>query len=158
MSNPILMAVTRGALIESVHRGAIAVAAPDGRILASLGDVAALTYPRSAIKMMQALPLVTSGAADAFGVSEAELALACASHGGEPFHIAAVEGWLSRIGASERDLLCGPHPPSHEPSARTLYAAGGHPRRIHNNCSGKHTGFLTLARHLKVSDYKPNIA
>lgn len=150
MSNPILVEVTRGALVESVHRGAIAIAAPDGEILASLGDAGAVTFPRSAIKMMQALPLVASGAADAMGLSEAELALACASHGAEPFHVAAVEAWLARIGASESDLLCGPHPPSHEPSARALFAAGGVPRRVHNNCSGKHTGFLTLALHLKV--------
>ena len=92
--NPILVEVTRGSLVESCHRGSAAIADADGRVLLSLGDVEGPVYPRSAVKAMQALPLIESGAAAAFGLGEAELAIACASHSGEEAHIAAVRSLL----------------------------------------------------------------
>jgi L-asparaginase II len=150
MPNPVLVEVTRGALVESVHRGSVAVVDADGAVRFALGDVVTPVYTRSALKPIQALPLVESGAADAFGVSEEELALACASHSGEPMHTERVAAWLARIGCNEADLACGAHPPRHEPTSEDMLRRGEKPTRIHNNCSGKHTGFLTLARHLKA--------
>ncbi|HXQ09986.1 MAG TPA: asparaginase [Caulobacteraceae bacterium] len=138
--NPILVEFTRGELVESRHRGAIAIADASGRLAWSCGDVERPIYPRSAVKMLQALTLVESGAADAYGLSDEELALACASHSGEPFHVAAVRGWLARIALDETALACGaPAGPDGRPLTRA-----------HHNCSGKHTGFLTDARRLGV--------
>jgi L-asparaginase II len=155
MPNPVLVEVTRGPLTESIHRGAVAVADARGQIRLSLGDTQSQVYPRSAFKMMQALPLVESGAADAFKVSPRELSMACASHSGEPFHVRTAGKWLTRIGCAECDLACGPHLPFGEPAAHAMLRARKAPTRLHNNCSGKHTGFLTLARHLgaPVEDY-----
>jgi L-asparaginase II len=149
--NPILVEVTRGMRVESAHRGAIAVCDADGRVYGGWGDIEAAVYPRSAFKSLQALALVETGAADAFNVSSEELALACASHSGEPMHVERVDRWLTRIDCKEGDLACGPHLPIHEPSAHAMIREGQKPCRMHNNCSGKHTGFLTLARHLGVS-------
>src|SRR5580698_2811747 len=117
----------------------------------ALGDVQAPVYPRSSLKPVQALPLVESGAADAFGLSDAELALACASHSGEPMHTTRVSAWLERIGCTEQDLACGAHPVRYEPVWEEMVKRGEHPTRIHNNCSGKHTGFLTVAKHWKIA-------
>lgn len=146
--DPVLVELTRGALVESVHRGAIAVCDARGRVKLSLGDVHRPVYPRSACKMMQALPLVESGAADAFAVSPKELSLACASHSGEKFHVAAAGGWLKRMGLKAGDLACGPHLPFNEKAAQALIRAGQKPTRLHNNCSGKHSGFLCCALHM----------
>lgn len=148
MPNPILVEVSRGELVESTHRAAIAVCDADGRIVADWGDVERPVFPRSAIKMIQALPLVESGAADAFGLSGEHLALACASHSGEAMHTGRVGAWLGLIGVSDNDLRCGPHFPYGEPARDAMIRAGETPLHIHNNCSGKHTGFLTLARQL----------
>lgn len=145
---PVMVEVTRGGMVESRHRGIAAVAATDGRLVEAWGEVATPVYARSAWKPIQALALVESGAADALGVSPAELALACGSHGGEPAHVAAVGAWLARIGCSEADLACGGHLPGHVPAAEALLRAGGAVRPVHDNCSGKHAGFLTVARHL----------
>jgi L-asparaginase II len=145
---PIEIVATRGALAESRHRVACAVVDAAGRSIAAWGDVTAPVYPRSAIKAIQALPLLESGAADAFRLSETELALACASHGGEPAHVAGVLVWLARIGLREADLACGNQWPYHEPSMLALAARGGQPTPAHNNCSGKHAGMLSTARHL----------
>ncbi len=147
-ANPQLVEVTRGDSVESRHRGAFAVVDTEGRVLLSAGDVESAVFPRSAIKPLQALPLVESGAAEAFALSDAEIALACGSHGGEPIHVRTVEAWLRRIGRGEADLTCGGHLPTDDRAARELLATGGTPRRVHDNCSGKHTGFLTVARHL----------
>ncbi len=146
--NPVLVEVTRGDLVESRHRGAYAVCDTSGRVLLSAGDVERTIYPRSAIKPLQALALVETGAAEAHAVSDAELALACASHDGEPLHVEAALHWLQRLGLSAEDLECGAHWPYHEPSLRALAAHGGTPTAAHNNCSGKHAGFLTVARQL----------
>jgi len=121
-----------------------------GALVWSVGDVDSPVFARSALKMLQALPLVETGAADAFGVTDAELALACASHSGEAVHVETAASWLERIGCDETCLACGPHPPINEAANRALILAGRSPSRLHNNCSGKHTGFLTVARRLGV--------
>ncbi|HIC81246.1 MAG TPA: asparaginase, partial [Kiloniellaceae bacterium] len=150
-ANPLLVEVTRGAMVESRHRAALAVVDSGGKVVLSAGDVGRPVYARSAIKSLQALALVESGAADAFEVSDAELAMACASHSGEPRHVETAEAWLARIGCSVGDLECGPQLPVHEPSMIALLADGRLPTPAHNNCSGKHSGFLTLARHMDVA-------
>ena len=114
MPNPILVEVTRGALVESIHRGAIAIADADGTIRFALGDIETPVYTRSSLKPIQALPLLESGAADAFELSDEEVALACASHSGEPMHTSRVAAWLERIGCKESDLACGPQAPRAE--------------------------------------------
>lgn len=151
MANPVLAEVTRGDLVESVHRGSIAIADAEGRIVFALGDLETPVYPRSSLKPVQALPLLESGAADAFDVSDEEVALACASHSGEPMHTTRVAAWLKRIGCSESDLACGAHPSRYEPVAEDMIRCGEKPTRVHNNCSGKHTGFLTVARHWNIA-------
>jgi len=151
MTNPVLVELTRGDLVESVHRGSVAVADADGRIVFALGDLDVPVYPRSSLKPIQALPLIESGAADAFGLGDEEIALACASHSGEPMHTTRVAAWLTRIGCVESDLACGAHPSRYEPVAEAMIRAGEKPTRIFNNCSGKHTGFLTVARHWDIA-------
>ncbi|MBL6853155.1 MAG: asparaginase [Alphaproteobacteria bacterium] len=151
MANPILVEVTRGDLVESIHCGAIAIADASGALKLALGDVTAPVYSRSSLKPMQAIPLVESGAADAFGLGDEEIALACASHSGEPMHTERVEAWLARIGLTQSDLACGAHPSRYEPVVEAMIRARLKPTRIFNNCSGKHTGFLTVARHWDVA-------
>jgi len=151
MANPVLVEVTRGDLVESVHRGSVAIADAKGNIRFALGDLHTPVYPRSSLKPIQALPLLESGAADAFGLGEEEIALACASHSGEPMHTTRVAAWLSRIGCLESDLACGAHPSRYEPVAEDMIRRGERPTRIHNNCSGKHSGFLTVARHWDIA-------
>jgi L-asparaginase II len=145
MSNPVLVEVWRGALVESRHRGALAVVDADGRTVLALGDVGSPVYPRSAVKALQALVLVESGAAERFGLGDEELALACASHGGELGHVATAVRMLSAAGLDAAALQCGAHWPSHAASARELARAGREPDRLHNNCSGKHAGFVCAA-------------
>lgn len=146
--NPVLVEVTRGSMVESRHRGAVAVVDETGSVNAQWGDIEAAVYPRSAIKPLQAIGLIESGAADAYGLSESEIALACASHGGEPRHVDTVIAWLERVGLSVHDLECGAHWPSNGDAAHALAFEGHAPGPEHNNCSGKHAGFLTLAKHL----------
>lgn len=148
MTNPVLVEVTRGPLVESVHRGAVAVSDSRGRLRLAVGDVERPVFPRSALKPVQAVPLIESGAADASALSAEEVALACASHSGEPQHTTPIAAWQSRIGCSVGDLACGPHRPIHEPTATAMIAKGERWTPLHNNCSGKHTGFMTLARGL----------
>src|SRR5262249_44085074 len=147
-ANPIVVEVTRGSMVESRHRAAVAIVDSDGKVVQAWGDVDRPVYGRSAIKPLQALPLIETGAADRYAVSVAETALACASHSGEPRHVQLVSAWLARIGCSVADLECGSHLPHHEASVEALMRAGRQPDATHNNCSGKHTGFLTTARHL----------
>ncbi len=153
MTNPVLVELTRGDIVESVHRGSVAVADSQRRIVFALGDLDTPVYPRSSLKPIQALPLIESGAADAFGLGDEEIALACASHSGEPMHTTRVAAWLKRIGCLESDLACGAHPSRYEPVAEAMIRAGEKPTRIHNNCSGKHTGFLTVARHWDIATH-----
>ena len=147
---PVAVEVWRGERVESRHRVRACVADPNGHVLLALGDVDEPVYPRSAVKPFQALALVESGAADAFGIGTEELALACASHGGEPVHVARVGAWLGRLGLDETALACGPHAPLHQPSATAMLRAGTIPSRIHNNCSGKHAGMLAAALQLSA--------
>lgn len=151
MANPVLVEVTRGGRVESAHRGAVAICDAQGNLLFALGDVATPVYPRSSLKPIQALPLLESGAADAFGLGAEEIALACASHSGEPMHTSRVAGWLKRLGLTEHDLACGPQPPRFEPLWEAMIRRGERPTRLHDNCSGKHAGFLTVARHWNIA-------
>lgn len=146
MSNPVLVNTLRGDVVENRHRGAVAVCDARGRLVHAWGDVEALVYPRSSIKALQALPLLESGAADHFALSNAELALACSSHNAESMHTDAVAALLRRIGLDESDLECGAHLPLHEPTAHRMLGEHRQPGRIHNNCSGKHGGMLTTAQ------------
>ncbi len=145
--NPVLVEVLRGDLVESRHRGSLVICDRHGQVVLAAGDYQRRVYGRSAIKCLQALPLIESGAADHFALGNRELALACASHGGEPAHVECVTRWLSRIGCSPQDLECGSQPPMHPASAEALTAIGEAPGPLHNNCSGKHAGFLSIARH-----------
>src|SRR3989440_7449445 len=127
MRNPVLVELVRGALVESRHSGAVAVVDADGASVLALGEVAQPIYPRSAVKPLQALPLVESGAADRFGFGEEELALACASHMGEPAHVAGGERMLARAGLDESALACGAHPPAPAASPPALARSGRQP-------------------------------
>ena len=147
MTNPILVELTRGRLVESVHTGALAIARPGGEIVVALGDIQRLVFPRSAVKALQAIPLIESGAADRFGFGPAEIALACSSHSGTKRHAAVAAAMLQRAGLTPDALGCGAHDPSHEISARQLFAAGEKPTQLHNNCSGKHAGMLATSVH-----------
>ena len=155
MQEPVIMAeLWRGALLESTHRGHAVVMHRDGDVIDSWGDPAKVIFPRSSCKMIQALPLVESGAAAAAGLGPAQLALACASHQGAPMHTDRISAWLHGLGRSEADLRCGPQPPSAAADRDAMRAAGGAPGQLHNTCSGKHAGFVTLARHLDAgADY-----
>lgn len=144
----LVVEVTRGTVVESRHRVSAVVVSAGGALVATWGEVEAPVYPRSAVKPIQALALVESGAAEAGAVSQPELALACSSHGGEPIHVEAVGAWLARLGLGEADLECGAHAPLHEPSAAALARSGSPPSAFHNNCSGKHAAMLATARHL----------
>jgi L-asparaginase II len=143
-----LVELWRGDLLESVHRGHAVVCDAAGQVVAAWGDPGAVIFPRSSSKMIQALPLLESGAGA--GLSPERLALACASHGGALMHTERVAAWLSEMGLGDGDLRCGAHMPSDRPTAEGMIRDGERPCQVHNNCSGKHTGFLALARHLRA--------
>ena len=147
-ANPILVEATRGSMVESFHRGRYVVMKADGTVVAEGGDIDALMYPRSAIKPLLAIPLVESGAADAFKLEDKHIALACSSHNGEEEHATTVKAWLEHIGLSVETLECAPHYSIHPPAG--IKQAGDQVTltKAHNNCSGKHSGFLTTAQHL----------
>lgn len=142
-----LVEIWRGDLLECTHRGH-AVIWRDGAVEAVWGDPRAVIYPRSSAKMIQALPLVESGAADAFGLSQDRLALACASHIGAACHTDRVRAWIGDLGLTDGDFRCGAHEPGDTDARDALIRAGERPCQYHNNCSGKHAGFLTLNRRL----------
>ncbi|MBM3534087.1 MAG: asparaginase [Alphaproteobacteria bacterium] len=146
-ANPVLVDVTRGTMVESRHRGAIAVLDAKGRVAEQRGDIDRPIYPRSAIKPLQAILLVESGAADRFGLTDEHLTLASASHNGEPMHTERVTEWLGRLGLTVADLECGKQMPLHGPTAEALIRSGETPTAVHNNCSGKHSGFLSICAH-----------
>lgn len=143
-----LVQVTRGGISESRHRGHVVAVEPDGTIVAHLGGPQTVTYLRSSAKPHQAVPLIASGAADRFGFTEREIALACASHSGEPIHTEVVASMLKKIGLSPEALKCGTHEPFSPDVARQLREKGEEPSVLQNNCSGKHAGMLALALHL----------
>lgn len=145
---PVVIEVTRGAMVESRHLGAAAIMSPDGKVVESWGDIDAPVMARSAIKPIQAIPLIESGAADRFGLTDTQLSLACASHNAEPRHVAAVRDWLTKIGLSEADLECGAQAPTRLAMFERFLKEGTPLTPVVNNCSGKHTGFLTTAVHL----------
>lgn len=143
-----LVKVTRGGITESRHRGHVVAVEPDGTIAAYLGAPETVTYLRSSAKPHQAIPLIASGAADRFGFTEKEIALACASHSGEPMHTEVVSAMLRKIGLGPEALKCGTHEPFSPEVARRLREKGEEPNVLQNNCSGKHAGMLALALHL----------
>ena len=147
----ILANVIRGETVESIHRGHLIVIDGDGKTIASLGEPSTVTYFRSAAKAFQMIPCITSGAAEAFDFTEGEIALACASHSGEPQHLRVVGQMLDKIGLSVDDLKCGAHAPFNEIESRRLTAAGYKPTQLHNNCSGKHAAMLAFAKHIGAS-------
>jgi L-asparaginase II len=142
MDNPVLVEATRGERVESRHRGAVAVGDCDGRLVLALGDVESPVFPRSAVKALQALPLIEGGGADRLHLSDAEIALACSSHSGEPVHVETAIAMLTKCGRDARALECGVHWPLDAEAARALAASGRTANAIHNNCSGKHAGFV----------------
>ena len=146
--NPVLVEAHRGNAVESAHRGALAVFDADGRSVLTLGDIHRPIFARSAVKVLQALPLVESGAAEALNLGDEELALACASHNGEPAHVATAAGMLAKAGVDAQVLECGTHWPYREAFQREMVARGETPSALHNNCSGKHAGFVCLACHM----------
>ena len=145
MDNPILVEVTRGPQVESWHRGAVSVVDAEGTSALALGDVECRVFPRSAVKALQAIPLVETGIADRLGLTDAEIALACASHSGEPEHVKAAAAMLAKAGQGPACLECGVHWPLGEAAMQALARGGGSPSALHNNCSGKHAGFVCLA-------------
>lgn len=143
-----LTEVWRGPFLECVHYGHAVICDDTGQIVDAWGDPDAVVMPRSSAKMIQALPLLESGAAEAFGLTDVQLALACASHNGAALHTDAVSDWLDALGYGENDLLCGPQMPKDRAAFNHLIKTDDKPCQIHNNCSGKHAGFLTLSKHL----------
>ena len=140
--------IWRGPFLESVHSGHAVVCDDTGQIVHAWGDPEKVILSRSSSKMIQALPLIESGAADAAGLGTEHLALACSSHQGDPIHTTRVTNWLQTLNLNEEDLRCGAHMPYGRATEEDLIRAGEAPCQIHNNCSGKHTGFLTLSKHL----------
>jgi len=153
--NPVLAQVTRGNIVESFHRASYAIVDSKGALLAGAGDVGKPIFPRSAIKALQALPLIESGAAKAYHLTAEEISVACASHNGETFHVDTVRSILKKSGISEQQLECGFHWPTYGPAAGALSASHKQPGSIHNNCSGKHAGMLATAHFLgeKMENY-----
>ncbi len=148
MTSEILVHVIRGETVESIHRGHFIVIDGEGKTIASAGDPTTVTFFRSAAKAFQAIPFITSGAADAFGYTEDEVALAVASHSGEKIHVEIAARMLEKAGLSESDLRCGTHRPFNETESHRMLAAGETPTQLHNNCSGKHTAMLAFAKHI----------
>ena len=144
-----LMEVWRGDLLECVHQGHAVICDAKG-IVAAWGNPQAVIFPRSSPRMLQALPLIETGAADARGLSQAHLALSCASHRGAQVHVDLAGRWIADLGLSEADLRCGAHEPGDIAERDRLIRAGEKPCQLHNNCSGKHSGFLTVTQHLKA--------
>jgi L-asparaginase II len=146
--NPLIIEVSRGEMVESRHRGTAIVVDAKGKVLHAWGDTDRLVYPRSAIKPLQAIPLIESGAADACNASTEEVAFACASHNGEHHHIDGVTAWLARMGLRPDHLECAPHWPHEEQTLHERIAENPKLDNASNNCSGKHAGFLATAKHL----------
>lgn len=149
MTTPVrLVEIWRGGLMESFHQGHAVVVDGGGQIVDAWGDPGAVVYPRSSAKMIQALPLISSGAADRYGLGGEHLALACASHNGAHIHTDRVKSWLDQLGLDDAALRCGPQVPDDDDARFELIRQGRDPVQMHNNCSGKHSGFLTLAQYM----------
>jgi L-asparaginase II len=148
MTNPVIAEVTRGGIVESCHTGAFAVVDGAGKLIKSAGDFAAPIFPRSAIKAFQCVPVIESGAADRYGFTDEEIALACSSHNGEPDHVRVARSMLQKAGENEAHYECGAHWPYLAEAQHDLVRHGSGPLQVHNNCSGKHAGMLALSRQL----------
>ena len=148
MPDQLLVEVSRNDIVESRHFGSAVVCDDRGNVVHGWGDIEKLIFPRSALKPLLAIELVRSGASEQYGLNDAEISLASASHQGEPMHQQLVTTWLERIGLSEEHLACGAVLPDDVDSAHKLLASGLPGCRVHHNCSGKHAGFLTTALHL----------
>lgn len=144
-ANPVLVEMTRGSLTESFHRGAFCIVDRNNRVIVSAGDIHRIIYPRSAMKFFQVSSLLVHGGKEKFGFTEAEIAVMCASHNGEKEHLALVQSILTKCGLGEKDLGCGAHLPMYAPAVSELLVSGKPPGALHNNCSGKHAGFLALS-------------
>ncbi|MCD7059411.1 asparaginase [Pelagibacterium xiamenense] len=149
-ANPVLATFTRGNWVENRHRGAFCIADAGGTVIASAGDIEREIFPRSAIKALQALPIFETGADRRFAMDDEALALVCASHYGEPEHVRVAAAMLERAGLTADDLECGAHPPTSPAARKALRAAGEAPSALHNNCSGKHAGMLSVAKALGI--------
>lgn len=146
-----LVEVVRGPLVEAVHEGDIAVVDAAGSLIATAGDPGRrITFWRSAAKPLQSMPLVHTGAADHWDLSDADIAICCGSHNAEPHHVERIAALLERVGVTAGQLICGAHPPLHTESARALVRTGTEPTALHSNCSGLHAGMLAVARHVGV--------
>lgn len=143
-ANPILVEAWRGGIVESMHRGSVAVVDADGTVHTALGDIDRPIFPRSAVKVLQALPLAASGAVERLGLTDEELALACASHGGEERHVRTAQSMLAKAGVDFHALECGTQWPSYDGATKALAAAHREPNALNNNCSGKHSGFVCV--------------
>lgn len=154
--NPVLVNTWRGNAIECRHRGAVAVVDARGREVLSLGDIHRPEFPRSAVKYLQAIPLVETGAAANYALTDEHIAFACASHNAEPRHTDLAQSWLEMIDCAESNLACGAEMPGHKPTAEALLRDGIAPKRYHHNCSGKHLGLLTTCRfmHNEIEGYQ----
>lgn len=149
MTRPVpLTEIWRGPMAESVHLGHAVICDASGEIVEAWGNPSETILPRSSAKMIQALPLITSGAAQAHGLTSEQLALSCASHNGAAIHTSRVNRWLADLGLTDDDFRCGAHDPQDKEAHKTLLCSATSPCQVHNNCSGKHAGFLTLNRHL----------
>jgi len=146
--NPVLVEVWRGNAVESEHAGSLSIVDAAGSVVLQLGDIERPVFPRSAVKALQALPLVESGAAERLQLTDDELAIACASHNGELEHVRTAAGMLAKAGVDAAVLECGAHWPYHEATTRRLASRGETPTALNNNCSGKHAGFVCLACNL----------
>ncbi|TWT13342.1 asparaginase [Planomicrobium sp. CPCC 101079] len=151
MTGEKVVEVTRGALVESLHRGHVAVANAKNGLLYSLGDPQKVIYARSSMKPLQAIPLVETGAADRYRFDNADISLACASHNGEDQHTERVQAILTRTGLAIGDLRCGTHNPKWEAAYEALIKSGEPLTAVYNNCSGKHSGMLATAKHMNES-------
>lgn len=145
---PLIVEVLRGPVVESLHQVMAVVVNEVGSVTHYWGNPAFLTMPRSAIKMLQALPLIESGAAEKFNLEEKHIALACSSHRGEKDHLVALAQWLEKAGIKESQFICGPHLPYHEESAHEMIRRGAKPTVLCNNCAGKHAGIISTCLHL----------
>ena len=150
MKPQIMCEIWRGSYLESVHTGMAVICDKEGEISHQWGDPNALILPRSSAKMIQAIPLIISGAEKKFSIGEDLLALACSSHNAAEIHLSRVVGWLSHLGFSDTDLRCGSQPPKDPRVKKGMREKGRSPCQIHNNCSGKHAGFLSVSRHLNA--------
>lgn len=148
MSNPILVERYRNEVLESFHRGVICIVDAQNHIVFSVGDVEQICYPRSALKLIQIIPLLESGAVEHFGFTLEEIAIMCGSHNGEEEHLGVVNSILAKIGLNKNDLKCGIQYPTLNEDRNKLIIAHKSPEHIHNNCSGKHSGFLALCKYL----------